>query len=249
MADLITEKDYQNLPDDLEDCFVAIEGICRANTERQMQHADNNNDLARILMLDYMAVVSSAAAECGIGELNYDGDERIWSEYENFSRNVQGIITRIRIRKRGARANEESIQLTMNAKAKIEIQISKLRASIANSDIDEDRKKALDQRLDDLLSDLKSAKRFSLGKAMSTLVVVTATFAATTTISADGPQAIQNIMKILGIEKQTEDEAVKRLAPPPAPKLITASAEAKSRSQGGSFGRRASNHLDDDIPF
>lgn len=246
LNELLKKEDFDEPPDDLEECFIVMEQKCRDATVRALAVADNNNDLAQIVMLDYMAVVSAAAAECGVADLSYEAGDRIWSEYEDFSRAVQGLVARIRIRKRGKRADAEAVQLTMSAKAKIEVQISKLRTVIAQSDLHIDQKQSIDKKLDELLNDVRNSPKLGFGKTFATLAFLTASIAGLTTISADGPQAIQNIMRILGVEKRTEDEAMKRLAPPQ--KLLTASVEAKENNTSGKLEHPLIDKLDSDIP-
>lgn len=95
---------------------------------------------------------------------------------------------------------------------------------------------------------MKAGTRVSFGKIMAALALATATFAGVTTIAADGPQAIQNILRLIGVEKLTEEEAVRRLTPPPrlleAPKPVKKAEPLRVVSRGG-----YSADLDDDIPF
>jgi hypothetical protein len=94
--------------------------------------------------------------------------------------------------------------------------------------------------------------RLSFGKTMAVLscvvVGLSSVAANATTIAAEGQTAITNIMRLIGVDKETEDAATLRLTPPqkalPAPLVKTASSTPKNVPQWD-----APSDLDDEIPF
>ncbi|MGN8097711.1 hypothetical protein [Methylobacterium sp. 22177] len=115
--------------------------------------------------------------------------------------------------------------------------------------MDPDRKKRLDEKLDQLVKEL-SQQRVSFAKAMAILVGVTTVIAGVTTIAADGQSAIAHIMQLIGQDKESEEAAAKRLAPPP--KALPSPARSTAVEADARPARRSpapTYDLDDDIPF
>jgi hypothetical protein len=245
--ELISPEEFDNLPEDDEQCFVEFESICRRNMTRMINN-DTNQDFDRSIQAQYMAAVSSVAVECGLPDLSVtlpaENDDHFYDEFSKFSLAVQGEVARIRIRGRRAR-NSVSVQLTDNTRTKIEHYVSRLRETIEKSDLSDARKKALHGKLDELAEEL-GKRRLNLGKTMVLLSVVLAGFGSATTIAADGPSAITNIMKLIGADKESEEDAISRLAPPPkalpAPRQKPPSASMKAQPV-------PTQVIDDDIPF
>jgi len=71
-----------------------------------------------------------------------------------------------------------------------------------------------------------------------------------TIVAAEGPAAVNSIMKLLTIDKESEDAAKLRLTPPqkalPSPPKATVVA---ARSQSLSWDAPKRGDLDDEIPF
>jgi hypothetical protein len=239
--ELISPDEFDNLPEEDEQCFVEFESICRRNMTR-MINEDSTGNFDRSIRAQYMASVSSVAIECGLTELyvpsTAENDDNFFDEFSKFSLAVQGAVARIRIRGRKSR-NTVSVQLAENTRTKIEHYILRLRETINNSDLADARKKALYGKLDELADEL-GKRRLNLGKTMAVLSMVLVGLASATTIAAEGPSAITHIMELIGVDKESEDAALLRLAPPlkalPAPPHVQAQVVV-------------AEEIDDDIPF
>jgi hypothetical protein len=242
--ELISEEQYANLSGNDEQCFVEFESICRSNMTRLLG-SNPSHDLDRSVREHYMAAVSAVAAECGIPNLNYNpDDENFWPTFSSFNLAVQGEVARIRIRQRGEK-HQYSVLLTDSTRTKIDHYISRIRDLISQSEMDPDRRKRLEEKLDQLAKEV-SHQRLSFAKVMAILVGVTTVIAGATTIAADGQSAIANIMRLIGQDKETEEAASKRLAPPP--KALPA---PQRRPPATPVSTRPAKKLDldDDIPF
>lgn len=246
--ELISADEFDALPEDNEQCFVEFEAICRRNMTR-MINRDTNASFDRSVQAQYMASVSSVAVECGLTNLERqipaENDNEFYSEFSQFCLAVQGEVARIRIRGRRSR-NSVSVQLTDNTRAKIEHYISRLREAIDKSDLPDHRKILLQRKLSELTEEL-GRRRLNLGKTMLVLSTVLVSLGAITTISADGPNAITHIMHLIGADKESEDAAVSRLAPPP--KALPAPHLLNPRPAGRAARPHATQDLDDEIPF
>ena len=164
--------------------------------------------------------------------------------FSQFSLAVQGEVARIRIRSRGMR-HPYSVLLTGSTRTKIEHYVSRIRDTLEQSDLDPDRKSRLRNRLDQLAAELTS-QRLSFAKTMAILAAVVAAAGSSVTIAAEGRNAVAHIMQLIGQEKETEDAAAQRLAPPPkalpAPPVTTPPARPRPV-------RHAAAELDDEIPY
>lgn len=218
--ELVSKDEYASLSEDDEQCFVEFEAICRRNMTRMIDN-DKGGNIDREIRYQYMAAVSSVALECGIQNLKISpfDEDQFYDLYRSFSSKVQGEVARILVRRRHIR-NTYSVLLTTNTKTKIEHHISRIRDVIKNSDLPFEKKRLLNDKLDQLIEEIGS-KRVSFAKAMAILSVVLLGLPAATTVAADGPTAVTNIMKLIGRDKESEDAATFRLAPPqqalPAP--------------------------------
>ena len=248
--ELISSDEFDGLPEDNEQCFVEFESICRRNMTR-MINADTSQGFDRSVQAQYAAAVSSVAVECGLplatNPLMQD-DNNFYEEFSRFSLAVQGEVARIRIRNRRSRGSL-SVQLLENTRTKIHHYISRLRDAIEASNLPEDRKAALRSKLDEFVKEMEQ-RRLNLGKAMLVLCTILTVTANTTTIAKDGHEAITHIMRLIGVDKQSEEQAQSRLAPPPralpAPPQKHAPAVKKTASRWQPTER---GDLDDDIPF
>ena len=243
--ELISDEEYANLPDEDDRCFVEFESICRRNMTRMIGE-DTSNELDRVVREQYMAAVSAVAEACKIPNVSYnpDGPSNFNDTFGRFSLAVQGEVARIRIRSRGTR-HPYSVLLTGSTRTKIEHYISGIRDMVEQSDLDSDRKKRLQSRLDQLVAEL-SSPRLSFAKTMGILAAVLATTASSVTIAADGQSAVAHIIQLIGHDKETEDTAARRLTPPPKA-LPAPLVKAPSAQQQPTW--MAAAGLDDEIPF
>lgn len=245
---LISEEEYDNLPDEDDRCFVEFEAICRRSMTRMIDQ-NTTNDFDTAVREQYISAVYAVAIECHVEGIDRpDVSEDFFRGFSAFSLQVQGAVARIRIRRRGDR-HPYSVLLTDSTRTKIEHYISRIRDLVTRSEMDPDRKKRLDEKLDQLVKEL-SQQRVSFAKAMAILVGVTTVIAGVTTIAADGQSAIAHIMQLIGQDKESEEAAAKRLAPPP--KALPSPARSTAMEADARPARRPpapTYDLDDDIPF
>lgn len=243
--ELISEEEYASLPDEDDRCFVDFESICRRNMTRMIDE-NTSRDFDRSVRQQYMAAVAAVAKECNIPNISYalNNENGFYDDFSDFCLAVQGEVARIRIRQRGER-HPYSVLLTGSTRTKIEHYISRIRDMVDRSEMDPDRKKRLHDKLDHLVKELGN-QRLSFAKAMAILVGVTTVIAGATTIAADGQSAITHIMQLIGQDKESEEAAAKRLAPPP--KALPAPQRPPPPRQSP-MRHPTPADLDDDIPF
>jgi hypothetical protein len=193
----------------------------------------------------YMAAVSAVAEECGIPNLSVDQFNigNIFEEYNHFLLSVQREVAKIRVRER--RNRQLSVQLSEKNRAIIRIQVDRLRTAIDESDLPSEEKQRLYDQLRNFEDELNH-RRLNFSKAMLVLSVVLAGITGVggmITIAADGPNAVANIIRLIGVDKESEDAAALRLAAPP--KALPAPSPPAPAPRQSSL----TDELDDDIPF
>lgn len=238
--ELISADEYENLPEDDEQKFVEIERICRRSMT-EMIDRETSNDFDHLVRMQYMTTVAAAAQELGIEGLDYPHDaEYPANELDNFLLRASGVVTRIRLRA-GRRSKPYSVKLGTRTKARIEIEVRKLRGYVEESDLSERKRKALLEKLDELMVELNQS-RLGFAKTMRILASVSVAIAGGTTFLAEAPNAVQTIMTLIGADKDREEEEMERLAPPP--KALPAP-KPKFVRPPPAFD----SDLDDDVPF
>jgi hypothetical protein len=242
MIDLISEEEFDNLPEDDEQCFIEFEGICRRQMDRLIK-GSNNSSFDVSVRNRYMSQVSGAAQECGIDlppSRQSTDYEQNFDNFSEFAEATAGEVARIRVRNRRARSTF-SVQLTDNTRTKILHYVSRLREVIDTSSLPAAQRARLYERLNEFMEELDK-RRLNLGKAMVILSVVIASLGSATTIAAEGPLAVTHIMSLIGADKQSEEAALSRLAP--SPKALPSPPQS-----GPSWEAPKGGDLDDEIPF
>lgn len=209
--ELITAEDYNALPDEPELAFAQLEEIARHRLSEIIDFSESVA-LDEELRRQYMAIVSSAAEALGIPGLEMPATlQKEQDTYVTYSIAVASKVNKIRIKRRGS-SRSSSVLLARGTIARINMQVDKLRESVNTSDMDNKTKEKLAGRLDEFTSIL-TEPRFRFSKA---LVILTA-IAASTSAIADAPNALHSILRLVGADIQSEQEACARLsAPPPA---------------------------------
>ncbi|WKL58204.1 hypothetical protein Q1W73_04270 [Asticcacaulis sp. ZE23SCel15] len=240
--ELISAEEYDNLPDDPQEQFVELEGICRRNMTKMISN-QTPVDFDRIVRMQYMTTVASAAQELDIEGIlyPYNADDPV-CEIDIFLLKVSGVVTRIRLRSR-VKNRQYSVQLGIRTRAKIEIQIIKLRDIISQANLPESKRMRLLEKLDALSIELNKT-RLGFAKAMLAIAGFSAlALSEGAGLLADAPEAIATITSLIGQDKEAEDSEQLRLMGPANIKSLPAPEVQKANVDAASFD------LDDEIPF
>jgi hypothetical protein len=94
--EIISETEYESLPEDPEEKFVALESICRRNMNR-MINDDTSGNFDNLIRLQYMATVSAAADELGVEEFEFPtyNSDFDYPRFADFSLKANGLVTRL----------------------------------------------------------------------------------------------------------------------------------------------------------
>lgn len=234
--DLISEVDYDNLPDDPESQFIALEAICRRNMAILITQ-ETPSTFDTMVRLQYMSTVSAAAEELGFyGLPDFNGLEDPSGGFDRFLMLANGLVTKLRIRNAG-RSNPVTVRLTGKTKQRIEHEVSKLRKIINESDLELGKKKSLLKRLDSLAEEIHRPRvRFSI--VMASLAAVGVGLGGATSFLAEAPSAIATITSLIGYDKEEEQQVMKEIEAKKIPKALPPPDSADKRSE-----------YDDEIPF
>jgi hypothetical protein len=245
---LITADDYKNAPSDPGEKFAYIEALCR---ERLYQAVETTQSNALDIMLarEYMETVRAAAEALGIPGLPPpNNDQQHREEFDEFQLAATRVVTKIHIQ--GSEAGSRtSVQLSEDARKRIETKIALLRKTIEEADIPQKRKDTLKRKLDELSIELVE-RRLGFGTALLTLSTVVA---LASSALADAPQAVKNIkgavteiVAIIGAEKVAEEREAKRLGAPPKALAIT---DQRPQARPSVRPQPFDSDLDDEVPF
>ncbi|WP_176590132.1 hypothetical protein [Sphingobium sp. EM0848] len=246
--ELMSPDDYDNLPEEPEEKFIAIERTCRINLNSILRTLDENDSWSyKMIQLQYMTTVSAAAAELNISGVEYpNGHREPHLGFDDFLLQTSGAVTRARLRK-ATRSRPFTVQLAARTRGAVELQINKLRSIIEKADIPEARRRTLLRKLDELNSALNEP-RTSFAQVGVILATLASGVAIGTSFLADAPQAIMTIQRLVGADKDAEEAERSRLGPPPArpalPPPPTSGLPAMSQP-----GWKLSEDFDDEVPF
>ncbi len=244
--ELISNEDWNNLPEDPDLKFVEIDRICRRNLTG-MINEQTDGYLDEMVPLQYITTLANAAIELGIPDVEYPHDEdQPTRKISSFMLAVSGAVTRIRLRTSG-RAAPYSVRLGIGTKARIQLKIQQLRATIEEAHMPESKREALLGKLDELAVELDQT-RLSFARTMKILAAISVGVCAGTSFLADAPQAITTITRLIGADKEIEEAEAKRLGREPEPKLLT-SPQTTDQTQRAADASSTYEDLDDEIPF
>ena len=238
--DLISEEDFDNLPDDPLDKFVALDAICRRSLSRLISN-ESQVSFDNFARLQYMSIISAAASELGVEGVPFPHNlTNPVDGFEKFLLDVGAANMRIRLQNRTSKLY--SVELTNRTKARIEQEINKLREFIINSDIPERKRKSLLKKLDELSEYISDRKRINFNQTMAILTYVAANITLATSFLADAPGALATlttITSLIGVDKEEEEANTKRLTTQQPLKALPAPPKEKCTDQS----------LDGEIPF
>lgn len=200
---LVSEDDYDSLPEEPDLKWVELEEIARAK-QIQIEGRFSEDGAYEALRLQYMAVVSAAAEELGIDGIYFDGSIRdVQDSYYAFVRDVQSASTRIRLRHSG-RKNRDTVAISENGRDIIIHQTKKLIHIVEESDLAEKEKEKYIGYARNIIEEI-SRPRVRISSSAKLIGSIAAGIALGTSAIADAPEAISIIIGVLGIEKNVED--------------------------------------------
>jgi len=217
---MISDEDLSQLPADPGLAFVQFEKILRERVEElEKQEAGSQGDFnADPYRLQYINKVHAAATVYGIDipaklhAANFDfGRFNVVEEYRQFRYDVDHVTTQLRLR--AARNDlQSSVSLDEIVKAKIHHFIKEIRKAVERSELSDDKRDALYNKLDKFAAEV-DRKRTSLQAGMSVYITICDDIAQGFEKLEPARMCIDSIGALLGRAKESEDRAKLRLPP------------------------------------
>ena len=238
---------FDDLPDDPDDAFVAVERRQRALYDNSREAA-TNWDQIRVAQLEYMTAVHAAASVCEIDPLaEY---ELQCTDYEHFDYNFQRfllaanrIVLEIQMRQ-AKRTRRYSVELDADAKTRIHSLIGNIRQVVeAASDLEERKRTELLEKLNAFAAEVDRA-RLRLDIWMDTMLTVSSTIGKAAKNLTPLGRFISEITDIVAVAKEQFEARV--ALPPKKERVRLAPPKAKAKVQPP---ENFSQDLDDEIPF
>lgn len=249
---MVTLSEIRHLSPIDEEAFIEFETLCRERLERGVGSV-GQNDSEWPYQREYMSRVAAAAEELNIGGAN-DLLPRHESGYgandfDDFNQAIFGIVTRLQIRAL-RRTAQVSVEIEPADKLKIKHQINKLKSLVASSVLDDDRKKAVAKKLDDLLKEI-DGPRMDLAKLMVILASAMALMKSGQGFVIDTPEMMASLMDTVSLITDKEHQRQALVEHYRKPRAIEDKTEKpKPALQPAPVPREDfSADLDDEIPF
>lgn len=241
---MITDEEIADLPEDPQLAFVTLERILRERVQEEERHADQNHDVESF-RIEYINRTVAAAKIYDIDALSQwkvpRVGENIYRAYIQFTHDVDYVTMQIRIqtapqKKRG------SVGLDQNDKTKIHHYIGNIKEIVDKSDLIEDKKDKLYEKLNDLA--------LEVDKNRTRLETVAAVFMTLCSGIGQGFSKLEparrwldSIATVMERAKDLENIAQPKIPPPSARKRLEAPRKQLPESKA------LTDELDDDIPF
>ncbi len=146
------ESIYDDLPDDHELAFAALEAHYKAQLEVDIE-GSNEGSVISYYKQRYCNQVIAAAKSLGVDHIkDYSlpsGEQNIWDFYAHFETDVMNLIIQIRIN-HSRRRKAYSVAFDSAAKQKIRHYIEQIRTAVEQSDLPQNKRDAIFKKLSDL---------------------------------------------------------------------------------------------------
>jgi hypothetical protein len=199
---LLSDKDYENAPDDPEEKFAFLAERCRKAIYARIGNGNAEN-LDQAIQKQYVATIRSLAKALGIKEIVQSSAAHISVQFTDTLGTVAGVVSRVKL-KSAAGAGRNTVSLANSTKIEIEKKISRLRIYISQADMPESKRSELLNKLDEL-SSLLSEKRVSLG---ATLIILSSIALGATAFLAEIPDALKTVTSVVTMiagDKEAEE--------------------------------------------
>lgn len=243
---MVTLSEMRHLSPFDEEAFIEFESLCREKPERGLSSV-GQNDSEWPHQREYMSRVGAAAEE-----LNIEGGSALLPEHESgygqndfddFNQAVFRIVTRLQLRAL-RRVAKVSVEVEPADKLKLKFQVNKLKDLTASSVLDDDRKKAVAKKLDELLKEI-DGPRMDLAKLMVILASAVAMMKTGQSFVIDTPEMMVSIMDTVSIITDKEHQRQALVEHYRKPRAIEDKTEKPKPAPREEF----SPDLDDEIPF
>jgi hypothetical protein len=242
----MSESLYEDLPDDAEAAFLTLEQRFRADRDKKTGSFDPDQYFPADHYLEYMRRTASAAQELGLSfydQLTIPAVANLnWQSYRLFQSELDHYLTSLQIR-RARRDSRYVVKLGTKTRSVLNHHIMQIREIILRLEVEDWKREALLDRLNDLQSEVDRDRfRYQI------LAAFTIEAAGVLGEAADRMEPVrQFIDSISGLIWGTKHaEQTKSLPAPPPRKQIPPPPKSSARKPEPRLTR---DEMDDEIPF
>jgi DNA-binding transcriptional regulator YbjK len=247
LFDFLSDEEIENLPTDDHAAFLQFVKLSRRSLSEQTRNLDDNDEHQWRHIQEarhgFMNVVTAAAKRYQVEPFaslvvprlkNYGSDE-----HREFISDLDHYMTQL-VLSDAMRSKRDSIVLSENAKSKIRTHLHHLRESVANSDLPEEKRDRLLQKLLAFESEIEKRRLSIFAVGMVTLEVLAIPGAMAGSYDIVN-KMLAHVLHTVAEEKTIQDDRQPMYVEPPPVILPARPAEKKDRlvNQGD----------DSDIPF
>ncbi|NTF80538.1 hypothetical protein [Rhizobium rhizogenes] len=244
LFDFITQEEIDDLPEDGNTAFLQFVKIARGRLDRRTDQLDDNDErewrIIRDARYGFMNVVVAAGRRYSVEPFasmempSFQGFDDL--AHRQFILDVDHYMTQLLLGD-GLRTRRDSVALSEGAKSKIRTHLHHLRETVAKSDLAEDKRQKLLDKLVEFDRELDKRRLSLLAVARVTLEVLAVPGAMAGSYEIT-QKLLGHVVHTVAQEKAAEDEQRKaQLQPPPV--ILPARPLQKT-----------DRHVDDDdIPF
>lgn len=198
---LVSSADFDSLPLEPVARWLKLRDLL----ETRLQNVtDERNGVSDEALDEYCTVLVSAAEELALGKFQVFSVGNIREDYARLRNEITSLATKLSIR--GATANAAcSVALPRSSRAKIFLQIERLRSIIERSELEPKHKEKLLAKLEELESIIQSP-RTDFAKLMVIIAAIATGISTVTSFLADAPQALATISAVIGEAKDNEED-------------------------------------------
>lgn len=227
---LVSSTDFESLPVEPVARWLKLRDLLEM---RLASATDPMRGVSDDDLVEYCDVLVSAAEELKLGTFTTYSIGDIRQYYAGLRSEIIRLATKLSIKSSTSNA-AYSVALPRQSKVKIFSQIERLRALIIASDLAENQKNALLNKLDELHS-LVREPRTDYARMMQIISFLALGLGGTTAFLADAPDALSTIAAVIAEAKENEEEELLLLKEQEEPLQLR--------------DLRTSSEIDDQIPF
>ncbi|MEB8388639.1 hypothetical protein OO012_15535 [Rhodobacteraceae bacterium KMM 6894] len=198
---LIAASDFESLPDEPVARWLQLRDLIESRLDNRCDMSNGGYETSDLL--EYVVVLSAAANELEIGDLEEIPPGAIRDNFDVFRASVAALATRLSLR--SSRPNTaQSVALARPTRKKILLEIEGLREKISLSELSASEKAKAKANLEKLQI-LIISPRTDIARVGCLLVAIGAFAVGSTSLLADLPSAIGTISALIGADKVEEE--------------------------------------------
>lgn len=211
--DLVPRQTYEAAPSERTERFLYIEEVAQNNLRRAL--LDNTSLSAHEeIMGQFVNTICAIARSLDINDLPRPSSISGVSAFKNFQSHLAGVVSGLRAEQRPV-LEAYSVNLDRSTKSRIRIQLSALKKLVDDAvDLPDQKKVTLRKRIVSLEEELNHT-RLDFAKTFAIAASIAAVLGGTTTAAVNAPKIVGEIVRLIGHDKEAEEQEHLLLMPPP----------------------------------